>query len=143
MLQPWPMACTRVACRWCLEFVCSAGQLHLTLRGRCMQPCMPLCKVQCSMATTPSASMHHPHRSAPRLLACAAGGGPAWKVQHDNRHKWVNPLIGWTSTADPLENVARQLYFPTKEDAIAFAGAPRLTVVAGGVGGRLRNVAAG
>jgi len=35
--------------------------------------------------------------------------------------KWVNPLIGWTSTADHMETVSRQLYFPTKEAAIAFA----------------------
>jgi NADH dehydrogenase (ubiquinone) Fe-S protein 4 len=42
---------------------------------------------------------------------------------HDNQGKWINPLIGWTSTADPLENVARQLYFQSKEEAIAFAGA--------------------
>ncbi|EFN57098.1 hypothetical protein CHLNCDRAFT_143905 [Chlorella variabilis] len=51
----------------------------------------------------------------------AAGGGPAWKIQHENKAKWVNPLIGWTSTADPLENVGRQLYFPSKDDAIAYA----------------------
>jgi NADH dehydrogenase (ubiquinone) Fe-S protein 4 len=38
------------------------------------------------------------------------------------RRRWINPLMGWTSTADPLENVGRAtLAFPTKEDAIAFA----------------------
>jgi len=52
----------------------------------------------------------------------SAGGGPAWKIQHENKGKWANPLIGWTSTADPLDNVGRQLYFPSKESAIAFAG---------------------
>ncbi len=62
-------------------------------------------------------------RAGTAPAALSAGGGPAWKVQHENKGKWINPLIGWTSTADPLENVARQLYFPTKEDAIAFAGA--------------------
>lgn len=61
-----------------------------------------------------------PRPSSPR----PAGGGPAWKIQHENKAKWVNPLIGWTSTADPLENVGRQLYFPSKDDAIAYAGAP-------------------
>lgn len=68
-------------------------------------------------------TIYSPARTAGQqgISQTAIGGGPAWKVQHDNRHKWVNPLIGWTSTADPLENVARQLYFPTKEDAIAFA----------------------
>lgn len=33
----------------------------------------------------------------------------------------MNPLMGWTSTADPLENVHRPLYFDSKEAAIAFA----------------------
>lgn len=56
------------------------------------------------------------------LLPPVVGGGPAWKIAHDNQGKWVNPLIGWTSTADPLENVARQLYFSSKEEAVAFAG---------------------
>lgn len=36
--------------------------------------------------------------------------------------RWVNPLMGWTSTADPLENVGRtSLLFSTKEEAMAFA----------------------
>lgn len=36
--------------------------------------------------------------------------------------RWQNPLIGWTSTADPMEHVARSaLTFNTKESAVAFA----------------------
>lgn len=35
--------------------------------------------------------------------------------------RWVNPLMGWTSSADPLENVARaSLRFYTQDEAIAF-----------------------
>ena len=35
--------------------------------------------------------------------------------------RWENPLMGWTSTADALDQVARSaLQFGTKEDAIAF-----------------------
>ena len=35
--------------------------------------------------------------------------------------RWINPLMGWTSTSDPLENVGRSaLLFHTKEEAIAF-----------------------
>lgn len=30
--------------------------------------------------------------------------------------------MGWTSTADPLENVGRQLYFSSKEEAVTYAG---------------------
>jgi NADH dehydrogenase (ubiquinone) Fe-S protein 4 len=53
--------------------------------------------------------------------ACFAGGGPAWKVQFENQGKWINPLIGWTSTGDALENVGRPLYFSSKEAAVRFA----------------------
>lgn len=35
--------------------------------------------------------------------------------------KWINPLMGWTSTADALENVHRNLAFNSKEAAIEFA----------------------
>ena len=35
--------------------------------------------------------------------------------------RWENPLIGWTSTADPLDNVGRAtLNFHTQADAEAF-----------------------
>lgn len=59
--------------------------------------------------------------TAASITAYCAGGGPNWKIQHDAQPKWVNPLIGWTSTGDALENVARQLYFGSKEEAVAFA----------------------
>eukprot|EP00775_Hariotina_reticulata_P005973 gene5973-6212_t len=47
--------------------------------------------------------------------------GRPWRISFETQAKWINPLIGWTSTADPLENVARaSLLFPTQEEAIAF-----------------------
>lgn len=47
---------------------------------------------------------------------------PAWKIEFEARGKWQNPLQGWNSTADPLENVGRSsLFFFTKEEAVAFA----------------------
>ncbi|CAL5229783.1 g13172 [Coccomyxa viridis] len=50
-----------------------------------------------------------------------AGNGPAWKLIFDTQQKWENPLIGWTSTADPLDNVGRAtLNFHTQEDAESF-----------------------
>lgn len=46
---------------------------------------------------------------------------PQWKIEFENLSKWVNPLMGWTSSADPLENTARaSLRFYTKEEALAF-----------------------
>jgi len=47
--------------------------------------------------------------------------GRPWKIVFDTQEKWINPLMGWTSTADALENVGRSsLLFHTKEEAIAF-----------------------
>ena len=34
------------------------------------------------------------------------------------QERWSNPLMGWTSTADPMSNV--QLTFSTPEQAIKF-----------------------
>ncbi|XP_056312966.1 NADH dehydrogenase [ubiquinone] iron-sulfur protein 4, mitochondrial [Danio aesculapii] len=42
-----------------------------------------------------------------------------WKIDFDTRERWENPLMGWSSTADPLSNMV--LTFSTKEDAITFA----------------------
>ncbi|EIE21397.1 hypothetical protein COCSUDRAFT_24641 [Coccomyxa subellipsoidea C-169] len=51
----------------------------------------------------------------------AASNGPGWKLMFETQQKWENPLIGWTSTADPLENVHRaSLNFHSQEDAEAF-----------------------
>ncbi|GFR42125.1 hypothetical protein Agub_g2968 [Astrephomene gubernaculifera] len=50
-----------------------------------------------------------------------AGTSPVWKIEFDTLAKWQNPLMGWTSTADPLENVGRaMLNFYTKEEAQRF-----------------------
>ncbi|XP_076044992.1 NADH:ubiquinone oxidoreductase subunit 18 [Oratosquilla oratoria] len=41
-----------------------------------------------------------------------------WQLTFENRERWENPLMGWSSTADPLSNV--QLSFTDLEDAVAF-----------------------
>ena len=47
---------------------------------------------------------------------------PGWRIEFEAAAKWQNPLQGWNSTADPLENVGRStLFFDTKEQAVAFA----------------------
>jgi len=45
-----------------------------------------------------------------------------WRIQLDNQAKWENPLMGWTSTADVMENVLSNdgLRFDTREEAAAF-----------------------
>lgn len=42
-----------------------------------------------------------------------------WVIEFENRQRWENPLMGWTSTGDPMSNL--RLTFTTKEDAIRFA----------------------
>ncbi|GLC37372.1 hypothetical protein PLESTB_001594400 [Pleodorina starrii] len=51
----------------------------------------------------------------------SASTAPVWKIEFETLTKWTNPLMGWTSTADPLENVGRTaLAFYTKEEAQRF-----------------------
>ncbi|KAF7413540.1 hypothetical protein HZH68_002029 [Vespula germanica] len=39
-----------------------------------------------------------------------------WQIDFDTRERWENPLIGWTSTGDPLSNM--KVDFTSKEAAI-------------------------
>lgn len=41
-----------------------------------------------------------------------------WEIRFDAPRTWENPLMGWTSTADPMHGMV--LKFDKKEDAIAF-----------------------
>jgi len=41
-----------------------------------------------------------------------------WVMEFDNRQRWENPLMGWTSTGDPLSNM--KIEFPDKAEAINF-----------------------
>jgi hypothetical protein len=50
----------------------------------------------------------------------AQGGAPAWRLVAEVERKWANPLQGWTSTADPVETMLRQLTFFSKEEAAAY-----------------------
>ena len=47
----------------------------------------------------------------------------SWKVQWEDSYtqRWINPLMGWTSTNDPLSNTHMTMDFMTKEDAVKFA----------------------
>jgi len=40
-----------------------------------------------------------------------------WIMRWDTQERWENPLMGWTSSADPLSNL--EVSFPDKESAIA------------------------
>ena len=59
---------------------------------------------------------------APReLKTMQSGDGNSyqWTITWKNRQRWSNPLMGWTSTADPMSNV--KLTFDSKDDAEAYA----------------------
>lgn len=43
----------------------------------------------------------------------------AWTLTWPPQERWSNPLMGWTSTADPLGNT--ELRFESKDQAIAYA----------------------
>mmetsp|Transcript_2303 Transcript_2303/g.1641 ORF Transcript_2303/g.1641 Transcript_2303/m.1641 type:complete len:224 (+) Transcript_2303:73-744(+) len=42
-----------------------------------------------------------------------------WHITWKSQARWSNPLMGWTSTADPMSNL--KLTFDTEQDAVAFA----------------------
>merc|ERR1711934_281932 len=42
-----------------------------------------------------------------------------WKLEFENPERWRNPLMHWSSTADPVSNM--KLKFPSKESALAYA----------------------
>lgn len=44
----------------------------------------------------------------------------SWRIEFDNRERWENPLMGWSSTADPLSNMSGVVDFNTKEEAIEY-----------------------
>jgi ETC complex I subunit conserved region len=62
----------------------------------------------------------------PHRVATQQGRGSAtqlWRVQFEKmaggEDRWTNPLMGWTSTSDPLSTLG--MTFPTKDAAIEYA----------------------
>lgn len=41
-----------------------------------------------------------------------------FELEFENRERWENPLMGWSSTADPLSNM--KVSFATEEEAIEY-----------------------
>ena len=42
----------------------------------------------------------------------------SWRIDFDNRERWENPLMGWSSSGDPLSNMSGMIEFNTKDEAI-------------------------
>eukprot|EP00128_Syssomonas_multiformis_P014039 Colp12_sorted_trinity150504_noHs@24309 len=43
-----------------------------------------------------------------------------WKIEANVQNRWINPLMGWTSSGDAIGNLV-SLEFETKEAAVEFA----------------------
>ncbi|KAK6011256.1 ETC complex I subunit region [Ostertagia ostertagi] len=66
--------------------------------------------------------------STQTMISCSARiQALAWRIELDNRQRWENPLMGWTSSGDPLSNISMNLKFASKEDAIDFCVKNRWT----------------
>ncbi|VDK66392.1 unnamed protein product [Onchocerca ochengi] len=60
------------------------------------------------------------YRPAREATQSGWAGTKTWKIELDNLERWENPLIGWSSTGDPLSNISMALDFASKEDAIRY-----------------------
>ncbi|CBJ26181.1 NADH dehydrogenase (ubiquinone) [Ectocarpus siliculosus] len=57
-------------------------------------------------------------KSKPATTTGTAGGLYGWNLTFKQKERWSNPLMGWTSTGDPMSNM--QLSFSTPEQAVKF-----------------------
>ena len=57
----------------------------------------------------------------PANTASQQGFTGIWKIEFECTTKWLNPLMGWTSTKDMAHQLTNALQFATKEEAISFA----------------------
>jgi len=57
----------------------------------------------------------------PSRSATQQGAENRWKIEFDTPNKWINPLMGWTSSRDTAEQLREMLMFDSKDAAIAFA----------------------
>jgi NADH dehydrogenase (ubiquinone) Fe-S protein 4 len=59
------------------------------------------------------------HKPAKAAMQSATHKYKCWQITMYNQERWVNPLMGWTSTGDAMSNLAMK--FETAEDAEKFA----------------------
>lgn len=62
-----------------------------------------------------------PAKSAGQHASAAVPSYP-WKLSFEKKDRWVNPLMGWTSSSDSLAGqTPGNMNFESKDAAIAFA----------------------
>ena len=65
--------------------------------------------------------IYRPAKSASQH-ASAAVPGYSWKLSFEKKDRWINPLMGWTSSADSLAGqTPGNMNFESKDAAVAFA----------------------
>lgn len=57
----------------------------------------------------------------PANTASQQGFTGIWKIEFECTTKWLNPLMGWTSTKDMAHQLTNALQFATKKEAVSFA----------------------
>eukprot|EP01094_Clydonella_sp_ATCC50884_P019285 TRINITY_DN3730_c0_g1_i2.p2 TRINITY_DN3730_c0_g1~~TRINITY_DN3730_c0_g1_i2.p2 ORF type:complete len:173 (-),score=49.57 TRINITY_DN3730_c0_g1_i2:205-690(-) len=58
------------------------------------------------------------HKGAKHAMSSGTGNTKKWRLTFHHGEKWRNPLMGWTSTEDPM--IAVKLKFDTADEAIAY-----------------------
>ena len=59
--------------------------------------------------------------SRPSSTASQQGFSGLWKLEFDTTTKWLNPLMGWTSSKDTANQLTNSMTFATVEEAVRFA----------------------
>ena len=57
------------------------------------------------------------YRPAKSAMQSGTNNIHLWQIDFDTRERWENPLIGWTSTGDPMSNL--KVEFASEKEAIA------------------------
>ncbi|CAM9476020.1 unnamed protein product, partial [Laminaria digitata] len=57
-------------------------------------------------------------KSKPATTTGDSGGLYKWNLTFKQQERWSNPLMGWTSTADPMSNM--NISFSTPDQAVRF-----------------------
>ncbi|KAK2718898.1 NADH dehydrogenase [ubiquinone] iron-sulfur protein 4, mitochondrial-like [Artemia franciscana] len=58
------------------------------------------------------------YKPVKHAMQSGTAGTGSWMLEFDTRERWENPLMGWTSSGDPMSNLVLQ--FSSKDDAIAY-----------------------
>merc|ERR1719261_62215 len=59
------------------------------------------------------------HKPAKVSMQSATHKYKCWQISMYNQERWLNPLMGWTSTGDPMSNLVMK--FESAEEATKFA----------------------